>query len=149
MYSLTKHRIHVLVKIDKNLEKDVFRLITSVGRRKNSESPWGIEPQTFGFRAPILSLISIHKHDSIDIADPSSMQDVCHMNFVINLTHWRVSVAQWYSIGARTFAESEGLRFHSSWGLKTFFHSQLWEYAKHLSLFLYRAQNLPSLLFYS
>ena len=91
MYSLTKHRIHVLVKIDKNLEKDVFRLITSVERRKNSESPWG----TFGFRAPILSLISIHKHDSIDIADPSSMQDVCHMNFVINLTHWRVSVAQW------------------------------------------------------
>ena len=87
MYSLTKHRIHVLVKIDKNLEKDVFRLITSVGRRKNSESPRGIEPQTFGFRAPILSLISIQKHDSIDIADPSSMQDVCHIKFVINLTH--------------------------------------------------------------
>ena len=76
MYSLTKHRIHVLVKIDKNLEKDVFRLITSVGRRKNSEFPWGIEPQTFGFRAPILSLISIHKHDSIDIADPSSMHSL-------------------------------------------------------------------------
>ena len=26
-----------------------FRLVTSVGQRKNSESPWGIEPQTFGF----------------------------------------------------------------------------------------------------
>ena len=76
MNSLTKHRIHVLVKIDKNLEKDVFRLITIVGQRKNSESPRGIEPQTFGFRAPILSLISIHKHDSIDIADPSSMHSL-------------------------------------------------------------------------
>ena len=24
-------------------------------------------------------------HDAIDIPDPSSMQDVCHMNFVIDL----------------------------------------------------------------
>ena len=28
------------------LEKDVFRLVTSMGQRKNSESPWGIKPQT-------------------------------------------------------------------------------------------------------
>ena len=27
-------------------EKDVFRLVTSVGQEENSESPWGIEPQT-------------------------------------------------------------------------------------------------------
>ena len=26
-----------------------FRLVMSVGQRKNSESPWGIQPQTFGF----------------------------------------------------------------------------------------------------
>ena len=32
-----------------NLGKMFFRLVTSVGQRKNSESPWGIEPQTFGF----------------------------------------------------------------------------------------------------
>ena len=31
----------------------------------------------------------------MDIADPSSMQDACHMNFVIDLTHHRVFVAQW------------------------------------------------------
>ena len=31
-----------------------FRLITSVGQRNNSEFPRGIEPQTFGFRAPML-----------------------------------------------------------------------------------------------
>ena len=46
------------------------------------------------------------------VNDPSSMQDACHMNFVINLAHRGVSVAQWQSIGA--------LRFDSSWGLKIF-----------------------------
>ena len=42
-----------------------------------------------------ISLISIYKHNAIDIADPSSMLDACHMNFVIDLTHHGVSVAQW------------------------------------------------------
>ena len=32
----------------------------------------------------------LFKHDAIDIADPSSMQDACHMNFVIDLAHLRV-----------------------------------------------------------
>ena len=32
-----------------NLGRMIFRLLTSVGKRKNSESPWGIETQTFGF----------------------------------------------------------------------------------------------------
>ena len=38
---------------------------------------------------------SIYKHDAIDIAGPSSMQGTCHMNFIIDLTHRGVSVAQW------------------------------------------------------
>ena len=38
---------------------------------------------------------SIYKHYAIDVADPSSMQDACHMNFVIELAHRGVSVAQW------------------------------------------------------
>ena len=42
-----------------------------------------------------ISLISIHKHYAIDIADPSSMQDACHMNLVIDLAHCGVFVAQW------------------------------------------------------
>ena len=43
------------LKCGKNkIEKDVFRLVTSVGQRKNSESLRGIEPQTFGFRDPML-----------------------------------------------------------------------------------------------
>ena len=38
---------------------------------------------------------SICEHDAIDIAGPSSMQDACHMNFVIDLAHRGISVAQW------------------------------------------------------
>ena len=30
----------------------------------------------------LISLISIYKHYAINIADPSSMQDACHMNFI-------------------------------------------------------------------
>ena len=40
-------------------------------------------------------LLFCQKHYAIDIADPSSMQDACHMNFVIDLAHRGVSVAQW------------------------------------------------------
>ena len=32
-------------------------------------------------------------HLKHNFADPSSMQDTCHMNFVIDLAHCRVSVA--------------------------------------------------------
>ena len=39
--------------------------------------------------------LGLYKHDAIDIADPSSMQDACHMNFVIHLAHRGVSMAQW------------------------------------------------------
>ena len=35
--------------------------------------------------------IFIYKHEAIDIADPSSMQDMCHMYFVIDLAHRGVS----------------------------------------------------------
>ena len=42
-----------------------------------------------------ISLTSIYKQYAVDIADPSSMQDACHMNFVIDLTHRGLSVAQW------------------------------------------------------
>ena len=38
---------------------------------------------------------SIYKHDTIDIANPSSMQDMYHMDFVIDQNHHRASMAQW------------------------------------------------------
>ena len=39
------------------------------------------------------------------------------MNFVIDLAHRGVSVAEWLE---HRSAESEGLRFDSSWGLRIF-----------------------------
>ena len=65
LYEIISYKLHIVTsslpqclrKMCKQLwmlEKDVCHLITSVGQRKNYESPWGIEPQTFGFRAPIL-----------------------------------------------------------------------------------------------
>ena len=105
-----------------------FRLVASVGQRKNSESPRGIEPQTCGFRKKTslcislpsskltFSRSSIYNLYAFDTADPSSMQDACHMNFefVIDLAHRRVSVAQWLE---HRSAESEGL----SEGTQNFF----------------------------
>ena len=41
-------------ELDKEIEKDFFCLVTSMGQRKKFKSPWGIEPQTFGFRTPVL-----------------------------------------------------------------------------------------------
>ena len=39
-----------------------FHLITSVGQRKNSESPWGIEPRTF--RIPRSDALPVSHRDS-------------------------------------------------------------------------------------
>ena len=58
----------VSFELGKEKKKDVFHLVTNVGQR-------------------------IYKHYAIDIVDPSSMQDACHMNFVIDLAHHGVSVA--------------------------------------------------------
>ena len=62
-----------------------------------------------------ISLISTYKHNAINIVDPSSMKETCHMNFVIDLAHCGVSATQWLE---HRSAESEGLRFDFSWGLK-------------------------------
>ena len=49
----------------------------------------------------LIILILFTKHDAIYIANPSSMQDACNMNFVIDLAHRRDSVAWWWSIEVR------------------------------------------------
>ena len=71
---------------------------------------WQDEETFFSIYLPssklTISLFSIYKHYAFDIADPSSMQDACHMNFVIDLDHRGVSVAQWTE---HRSAESEGL----------------------------------------
>ena len=61
-------------ELGRGIEKDVFRLVTSVGQRKKM-SPYEESNLT-------LSKLLIR---------PSSMQDACHMKFEIDLAHRGVS----------------------------------------------------------
>ena len=88
----------VSFELGKEIEKYVFRLVTNVKERKNSESPWGIEPQTFGFRA--------------------------HM-----LYHWATET--------KVSAESEGLRFDSSWELGSYSFSLARDKKKNIFLYFF------------
>ena len=63
--------------------------LTLVTRRKTSLSIY------FPSSKLNISLISIYKQYAIDITDTGSMEDACQMNFVIDLAHRGVSVAQW------------------------------------------------------
>ena len=58
----------VSFELGKETEKDVFLLVTSVGKRNTSESPWGIEPQTFGFHAHLSLWGSVLEHPSADLS---------------------------------------------------------------------------------
>ena len=44
----------------------IFGLVTSMEQRKNSEFPWGSEPQTFGFHTPMLLLY--HRDSRVSMA---------------------------------------------------------------------------------
>ena len=59
----------------------------------------------------------LQKTTILHIADPSSVQDMCHMNFIIDLAHHGVSMVQQLK---HWNMESEGLRCDSSWGLRIF-----------------------------
>ena len=62
------NRIRDLVsfELSKEIEKDVFLLVTSEGKRITSESPWEIEPQTFGFCAHLSLYGSVVEHSSAE-----------------------------------------------------------------------------------
>ena len=109
--SLTFNRIRerVSFELGKEIEKDGFRLVTSVGQKKNFFR-WYMRNRTSDLRIPRSAALpcifvfflctffrsySINKHDAIDTANLSSMQDACHMNLVIDLAHRRVFVVQW------------------------------------------------------
>ena len=98
-----------------------------------------------------ISPISIYKHNAIDIADPSSMLDACHTNFVIDLAHRGVSVARCRASEHR-IRRSEVRFLMGTQNFFFFFFSfvpHLCRDEKHLPLFPYQAQNLLSLLFLS
>ena len=106
----TVNRIRKMVSFDlgKEIEKDVFRLVTSVGQRKTSESPWGIELQTF--RAPSLSHRDHHEvhmsrvlHtartrnvDSVTTDNfffiPISWQDEKHLSLSLCILTWKFQI---------------------------------------------------------
>ena len=87
----------------------------SHARDKTKKTPFSVSLPS---SKPTIPLISIYKHYAIEIVDPSSLLGACYMNFVIDLAHRGVSVAQWLE---HRSAESEGLRpFDSSWGLRIF-----------------------------
>ena len=67
---------------------------------------------------------SIYKHEAIDFADPRSMQDACHINFVMDLALRRV---------CGSVVELGALRFVSSWGIFSFSHAR----EKTENIFLY------------
>ena len=107
----------------------MFSLSHSRDKKKKHLSP-------FLYRAknlPSLLFLSTNiTHYAFDITDPSSMQDACHMNFVVDLAHRGFSVVQWLE---HRSADSEGLRFDSSRGLRIFSLSHACHKTKkHLSL---------------
>ena len=107
----TVNRIGEKVSFDlgKEIEKDVFRLVTSVGQRKTSESPWGIELQTF--RAPSLShrdsitkfichasciLLGTRNVNSVTADNfsfiPISWQDEKHLSLSLCILTWKFQI---------------------------------------------------------
>ena len=131
------------------MKKDVFCLVTSMGQRKNSEFPWGIEPLTFGFHTVMLyHWAGIGVNQTLRLSESESLRfDCCDITMVI----WWLSDAcsDALPLSWNWSTESEGLRFISSWGLRIFSLSKARDKTKkHLSPFLHGAQNLPSLLFF-
>ena len=113
------------LRFDSSWELRIFSLSHARDKTKNIFLYFFTELKTYHLS------YSIYKHDAIDIADPSSMQDACHMNFVIDLAHRGVSVAEWLE---HRSAESEGLRFDSSWGLRIFSLSHARDKTKNIFL---------------
>ena len=60
----------------------------------------------------------MNKHDAINIADPSSMQDMCHIYEPPNRPRSQQSLC--VLAAEQQSAHSEGLRFVSSWRRRIF-----------------------------
>ena len=112
------------------IRKYVFSSCHERRIKKNSEFPRGI----FFTELKTNHLYYFYqKHYAIDIADPSSMQDACYKNFLIDLAHRRVL---WLS-GRASDRNSEGLRFDSSWGISIFLYPSLVTRRKNIFLNIY------------
>ena len=77
---IKKLSMSIVCKHSSELEKDVFLSCHESGTRKNSESPWGIEPQTFGILSS--NALPLSHRDS-------AVSEVCyevHMTHVLHTT---------------------------------------------------------------
>ena len=99
-------------ELGKERKKDFFVLSRAWDKEKKFWVP--MKDQTF------TELRTCHL--SYYLVDPSCMQDACHMNFVIDLAHCEVCVAQW-----------RGIRR----GLRIFYLSHAREKTKKFVFFLY------------
>ena len=90
------------------------------GTKKNSESPWGIEPQTFRFHTPMFYPWATETQQWAR----SITKFIWHVSYIL--------------LGSAMSIASRGIFS---------FVPHLWQDEKDLSLFFYPAQNLPSLLF--
>ena len=92
----------------------------------------------FVYRAQKLTIFLILFKNIIDIAATGSMQEcVSYMNLVMSLAHHRVSVAQWWSVGAQN---------PKVWVLIIFCYvPRSWQDEKHLSQILFISSQLSDL----
>ena len=102
----------------------IFGLVTSMGQRKNSEFPWGSEPQTFGFHAPMLLLS--HRDSRVSKAHCKEKTP-----FSTSLSSSKLTI---FLILFPKYDTNELKTYHLSYSI-----SKTWQK---------RAQNLPSFLFY-
>ena len=77
---IKKLSMSIVCKHSSELEKDVFLSCHDSGTRKNSESPWGIEPQTFGILSSDALPLS-HRDSAV-----SEVYYEVHMTHVLHTT---------------------------------------------------------------
>ena len=77
---IKKLSMSIVCKHSSELEKDVFLSCHKSGTRKNSESPWGIEPQTFGILSSDALPLS-HRDSAV-----SEVYYEVHMTHVLHTT---------------------------------------------------------------
>ena len=153
----------VSFELGKEIEKDVSRLVTSVGQGNDSESPWGVEHASrillelrifslFHAREKTKTSISIslssskltichilfYKYDATDTADLSSLLDACHIDFVIDLAHRSCCC----SVVEHRSTKSEDLMFDSSLELRLFSLSHARDKTKNIFLFIWVLHSL-------
>ena len=102
--------------------------------KKSLESPWGMEPQTFGFReGPRSDALPLsHRYSSVsEVYYEVHITHVLHTSRICNVD--RVMFVNRNKRENRS-AESEGLRFDSSWELGIFSSSHARDKTKNVFL---------------